>query len=131
MAETKVNCFIPFHTLDEQILLWNTTTWHQESLKTSECLCRFGCVLPNLYKLVFDGLGIPCVTNEMLEKCSLEDDVDDGWMLLYLIRRLLWRFAFASKRFALQMTETCYIDCLLSDLSHLLQTPLSTWNVIN
>lgn len=91
---------------------------------------RFGQVLPNLYKSVFEELKIDCVTDDMLEQCSQRDDIDDGWMLLYLIRRLLWRFAFASKRFALQMTETCYIDCLLSDLNHLSKTPLSNWNVI-
>lgn len=92
---------------------------------------RFGQVLPNLYKSVFEELKIACVTDDMLEQCSQKDDIDHGWMLLYLIRRLLWRFAFASKRFALQMTETCYIDCLLSDLDHLSKTPLSNWNVMN
>lgn len=105
-------------------------TSSDELCKLSEYLCtkRFGQVLPNLYKSVFEELKIACVTDDMLEQCSQRDDIDDGWMLLYLIRRLLWRFAFASKRFALQMAETCYIDCLLSDLNHLSKTPLSNWN---
>ncbi|XP_062581687.1 uncharacterized protein LOC134243453 [Saccostrea cucullata] len=88
----------------------------------------FGYHLPNLYKLVFEELKIQCVTNEMLEQCSRDDHVDEGWMLLYLIRRLLWRFAFASKRFALQLAESCYINYVLSDLNHLSKTPLPEWN---
>lgn len=84
-----------------------------------------------LYKLVYEELKITCVTNDMLEQCSQKDDTDDGWKLIYLIRRLLWRFAYASKRFALQITETCYINYLLSDLRNLTETPFSTWNVIN
>ncbi|XP_061181706.1 LOW QUALITY PROTEIN: uncharacterized protein LOC133190214 [Saccostrea echinata] len=108
----------------------DNTTSKTELFELSEYLCskRFGYHLPNLYKLVFDELKIQCVTNEMLEQCSQDDHVDEGWMLLYLIRRLLWRFAFASNRFALQLAESCYINYLLSDLNHLSQTPLSEWN---
>ncbi|KAK3095288.1 hypothetical protein FSP39_012816, partial [Pinctada imbricata] len=88
---------------------------------------RYVALLCNLYTRELEKENITTVSDETIQEASVSDDVSDGVMIIYILRRLIWRLAYASSRFSLEVTRFDFVRQITKDARSLLDTKESNW----